>query len=267
LAQNVLVKTISAMSQITSFKLDSDITDQYEVKAGSGPSTSVTRWKGTKIIDLPDKQMQMSMTIDHGDSTNDFGRSTINMYSSSGNVYEQAWIPGAGNTGGIWNKAKLPDELWNSESQVNQVNGLLRSAQQAISLSSETLNNMNYYVLYITPSPEAIADWVISQQQDRGPSLTLSMGGPSLVGRDMFTKTFKGGIFQFWIDSGTYLISKADFTPYFAAAPADLGINMEMTAAFKGQMTFSEYNQPVSIQIPPDALNVQDKSTSAIAFK
>jgi hypothetical protein len=148
--------------------------------------------------------------------------------------------------------------MWIAQNQMGPVVGLLQNARQAILLGSEALNNVDCYVLNITTSPEAIADWVISQEQAPGPSLTLS-SGPSLVGKDMLTKTFKGGIFQFWIDSASYLILKAGFTPYFEATPTDLGTNLEMTLGFNAQMAFSNYNQPVSIQVPDAALNIQKR--------
>ena len=116
----------------------------------------------------------------------------------------------------------------------------------------------------IIPSAQAVADWVLSQsQQGIGPDLRISTM-PSIVGKDTFTKTFKSGIFQLWISNNSHLIMQAEFAPHFEATSDELSqmwgekVSMQdQTVDFLGQVSFSNYNQPVSIQVPPEALNAK----------
>lgn len=265
-SQQILAKVISAMSQVNSFGLDSDVIDSRYVQQKSEEDRSVIRWKGNKSMDIQNKEMQMATIIDNSDSSGNFGRYTINISFDKGYIYEQAWTPGAGNTGGVWYKSKFNEDLWNSESQIPAILELLKSTDQPILLGSEKVNNLNCYVLNIIPSAEAIASWVVSQQQVPGPSLTTSFGGPALVGKDMFAKAYKSGIFQIWIDSESYYLVKASFNPHFEATATDLSqfwgqqSSIEnITSDFISQISFSGYNQPIDIQLPVEAVNAQEQ--------
>jgi hypothetical protein len=257
--QLIVGKTISAMSQVSTFNLDTEVTEQYNMQ-------SVVRWKGSKSIDISNKQMQIAMTIDNSDSHGNFGRFTINLDFINGHEYEQAWSPGSGNTGGIWNKYQFDEEFWNNESQLPAILELLKSSGQTMLLGSEEVNNIECIVLNFAPSAEVVADWVISQQQHLGPSLTLSYGGPSLIGKDMFTRTYKGGVFQMWISSDSYLLLKATFNPNFEAAADDFSqvggqqYTMSDTISdFTSQLNFSNYDQSISIQLPTGASNATER--------
>lgn len=204
-----------------------------------------------------------AMNFDGGDSSGNFFGSTVNTYFDKEYSYEQVWTSGYGNTGGVWQKSKLPEGTWSSGNQLSPLLELLKSANQPMLLRSDTINGQPCLVMNITPSVEAIANWVISQN----PGSTIS-SGPSLSGKDMLIKTFKGGIFQLWITADTHLIMRADFAPHFAVTGDELrqswgdglpsASNITgITSDFLGQLVFSNYNQPVSIEVPAEALNAK----------
>ena len=274
-AQQAITKAISAMSQLNSFSINSDVTAQDIFQENSQSLRSVIRWNGEKSIDIPNNKMQMSTTIDNGDlngvnSSENYGMFTINTYYDKEYSYEQAWTPGAGNTGGIWSKSILPEEIWSSEYQLSPILNLLKSAGQVIALSSEEVNGEYCQVISFVPSAEAVAGWVLSQEQLPGPSLSVSFES-AIVGKDMFIKTYQGGIFQIWIATDSHLIMKAEFNPIFGATSGELikdrgeqhsslGDITGETCEFIGQLTFLNYNRRVSIQVPQEALNAQSVS-------
>jgi hypothetical protein len=74
----------------------------------------------------------------------------------------------------------------------------------------------------------------------------------------MFVKSFKGGIFQVWIDKNNFLY-KAHYAAHYAAtvyqSSLSGGPSSEDVSDFIGQISFSNYNQPLDIQLPQEALN------------
>ena len=58
-SQTAIDKTLSAISQIKSYQLGTDFTDE----------SGFTEWKGTKVIDVSNKEMAMNMTITMGPSS------------------------------------------------------------------------------------------------------------------------------------------------------------------------------------------------------
>lgn len=256
--QEVMSRMISGMSQIGSFSMDADVLNEYQVEEKDILTQTISRWKGSRSVDLVHRQMQMSMVIDNSDPYENYGRFTINMVVTGGREFEQAWTPGGGNTGGAWNKSNLSDETWNRETQLGIVLELLKSADHPALLGSEVINGVDCYVLTVSPSSGAVADWLVSQEQDVGPSLSLSTGA-ALAGRSVFSQTYHGGIFQLWIAGGTHLLLKAQFGLHFEADSAYLsrlwptqGIS-DIASDFYGQFSFSNYDRPVSVEPPPQA--------------
>ena len=252
------------MNDVDSFVMDSDVIASYNIQQTSETSREVTRWQGERSVDIPNQKMYMTMNIDKGYYPNLFSGNycglKVNRYYYIGYSYEQWWTCYRGNTQGMWQKLKLPELIWNAQTQLSPLLGLLRTASQVILLRSETINSHEYLVMAITPSAEAVTDWVLSQDPN-GPGISFE---PSLYsGKNMHIKGFKSGVFQLWIDSDTYFITQMKFTSHFEATSDELSelageqILMQDIEDFLGQISFSNYNQPVSIQLPQEALEAK----------
>ena len=161
-----------------------------------------------------------------------------------------------------WEKTQLNDADWNQETQISFLTELLKTVTQFSSLETEQLNNIDYYVLTLTPSAQASVDWIFSQGQPGGPSFTDGVGH-TLVRTD----TYKGGSVELWINQNSYLPVKVEVNIDFhgnvltgVVTTTPYTLNYESGTvdwSFQGQLDFSNYNQPVSIQVPQDALNAQ----------
>jgi Leucine-rich repeat (LRR) protein len=151
------------------------------------------------------------------------------------------------------------DFLWAEAIQIPQQIALMQTAVDASLASSEKVEGADCYVLDIIPSYEAMADWILSQDQHEGPSLGSSFGGPTLAGKDAFMKFNKGSSVRFWISQDNYLILKSEESGAFSATAEELGLNpkptsfSKITSTFQGQTVFSNYNQPVDIEPPTEA--------------
>jgi hypothetical protein len=78
---------------------------------------------------------------------------------------------------------------------------------------------------------------------------------------------YQGGSVKLWVEKDSYLPLKAEinavFDGFVGGGSHPITVNPyipttgHVNSSFDGQMTFSGYNQPVSIQLPQEALNDQ----------
>jgi hypothetical protein len=203
----------------------------------------------------------MNMTIKDMEPGNILDLLSLTMYLKDGEDYQADTAPGLSQPN-PWSKISLTPSLWNYETQISYLTELLKTATQFNSSENETVNNIDCYVLTIAPSAQAAVDFVISQEQPFGPQIDHNYGGVISVVRP---DAYKSGSIQLWIDPDSYLPIKVEISIDFQGATgASAGtvfstpvINQE-NSSFQGELNFSNYNQPVSIQVPEDALNASN---------
>jgi hypothetical protein len=253
------------MAHVVSYRLDTDVLNTYKCLDEPNRTTNVTDWRGTKFIDIFRREMKMDMSIDMvycGSRDN----ISLEMYFQGGYEYDKSHslhVYGPG--GNPWEKSRLTDEIWTAESQISYYIELLKTGSQANVLGSEDVSGIDCYVLTLSPSTEAMVDWVISQGQPAGPSLGVMAGGAISVHR---ADAYQGGSVRLWVEKDSYLPLKAEVSAVFDGfvGGGDHPVSSEpyipttghVNSSFDAQATFSGYNQPVSIQLPQEALNAQE---------
>jgi hypothetical protein len=254
-AQIIADKTLTALSSIKSFNFDTDIKSYDNASA-----IPTDEWIGTKQVDIANQQLGMNMTIKDMQPGNILDLLSLTMYLENGEDYQADAAPGLSQPN-PWSKISLTPSLWNCETQIPYLTELLKTATQFNSSENETVNNIDCYILTITPSAQAAADFVVSQEQPFGPQIDHNYGGVISVVRP---DAYKSGSIQLWIDQDSYLPIKVEINIDFQGATgASAGtvfstpvINQE-NSSFQGELDFSDYGQPISIQLPPGALNAQ----------
>jgi hypothetical protein len=257
-SHTIVNKTLSALSGLKSYNLDTDI------KSYDNDSASLTdEWIGSKQVDIANQQLGMNMTIKDMEPGNILDLMSLGMYLEDGEDYQEDAAPGLSQPN-PWSKTSLTPSLWNSETQIPYLTELLKTATQFNSSENETVDSIDCDVITITPSAQAAVDFVISQEQPFGPQIDHNYGGETPVVRP---DAYKGGSIQLWIAQDTYLPVKVeieiDFQGNSGGGPGSADsvfspptVDQE-NSSFQGELDFSDYNQPVSIQLPQGALNAQ----------
>ncbi len=154
-----------------------------------------------------------------------------------------------------WVKSQIPEDTWQAQNQIGQQAALLQSAVTFNPMASETVDGVACYVISASPDLAAALKWFAGQQSD-GPGLDISKLDPS--------KIFKSCTIKGWVSKETGLPVKTDMTmamelaiPATANAPAS-NLNLDVTASVK----FNDYNKPVTINLPPAALQAADMPTT-----
>ena len=240
---SVISKTLNALTQVKSYQLDTDFTD--------GPGPGSTEWKGTKIIDVSDKAMAMNLAITSGSLVTTDEEYFINGQDYLKTVAEANSPPTWG-----WSKRALGDDVWNAQIEIPFLTELLKNPTKFSSLETAQLNDVDCYVVTITPSAQDAIDFLVSQGEPGGPAIGTWLwgGGGGVLVR---TDTYNYGSVELWINKDNYLPVKVtenlDFRGHLNTENPDI-----LEESLQGELDFSNYNQSVSIQVPQDALNAQD---------
>ncbi len=239
-SQTVVNKTLSALSSVKSYQLDTDFTD--------GTGTNSTEWKGIRVIDVSDKEMQMNLAITIGALL-----TTDEEYVMNGKDYLKTVAEANSPPTWGWSKSELDNDVWNAQIQIPFLTELLKTATQFSSLQTTQLNNVDCYILTVTPSAQASVDFLVTLDQPGGPDVggVLWGGGGGTLDR---TDTYNNGSVELWINKNSYLPVKVEVNVDFRGYLNPDNTNI-LEQGYQGELDFSNYNQPVSIQVPQDALN------------
>ena len=257
-AKQIVSKSISAINKTQTYALDSNITNIYTVVGGDNQRVNTAGWINSGVFDIRQAKMKMTSTID-----SNYSGAQIHWLGEKYIVNRQEFISNQLNYGNsTWVKKELPDKSPISKSELFQQANLLKTASNVVLAGNEKVEGMDCYVLNITPSVQTIIEWVISQEQPYGPQLDVMNGGAITVVR---ADAYRNASVKLWIDRDTFLPVKAEIQAVFQGDVGEGSITETpytpstnpVNSTFNGQVIFSNYNQPVTIELPPEALNAE----------
>jgi len=243
LVNDVLV----ANAEVETVKFDMNTTTKMEMIGGPQPDGATMVGEGTGAIDSTNREMQLIMDMDIDVPGKTKQSMPMESYLVDGWMHIKVSIE---EKGAQWMKMQLPDEMWDSQSQINQQIEFLETAEEVNFLGTEDVNGTDCYVVEMVPSAEAL-NKMLSQIQM-----------PDIEGTDLsqfnFADMIKDMSFKQWIAQDGYLIMKSETHVVMEISPEDVGANVEefqkITADQSAVMIFYDYNEPVSIELPAEAL-------------
>jgi hypothetical protein len=200
------------------------------------------------MMDIENSQMKMNMTMYMEIAGEDNVDMEMEIYFIDNMIYMMMDVPGTGPT---WMKSDTPVETWD---EVTGQWGGLSSYLELLELAeievtgSERVGGVDCYVVEITPDMEQL--WQIFMHQTE-----LALGMPD-IDEESLDEVFHNYSVKQWIAKDTYLLIKAEidmtmeFTPEILGFPEEEG-ELKMDATLT--MLVYDYNQPVSIELPPEA--------------
>jgi len=244
LVNNVLV----ANAEVETVKFDMNTTTKMEMIGGPQLDGATMVGEGTGAIDSINREMQIIMDMDVDVPGKAKQSQPMEAYLVDGWMHIKVSVE---EKGAQWVKMQLPDEMWDSQSQINQQIEFLETAEEVNYLGTEDVNRTDCYVVEIVPSAEAL-NKMLSQIQM-----------PDIEGADLsqfsFADMIKDMSFKQWIAQDGYLIMKSETHVVMEISPEDVGASVEefqkITADQSTVMVFYDYNEPVSIELPAEALD------------
>ncbi|MFC1956499.1 hypothetical protein ACFLWZ_08330 [Chloroflexota bacterium] len=243
LVNDVLV----ANAEVETVKFDMNTTTKMEMIGGPQPDGATMVGEGIGAIDSANREMQIIMDMDIDVPGKAKQSMPMESYLVDGWMHIKVTV---GEQGAQWMKMPLPDEMWDSQSTIGQQIEFLKTAEEVNFLGSEDVNGTDCYVVEVVPSAEAL-DKMLSQIQK-----------PDIEGADLsqlsFADMIKEMSFKQWVAEDGYLVMKSETHVLMEISPEDVGASVEefqkITAGQSAVMVFYDYNEPVSIVLPTEAL-------------
>jgi len=239
ISKEELVKNMTVAMQSVKTS-QSDLTMQVVIKGSEGgkPVNEVTSYYGNTHLDIAGKKMQMYLAPSDPSAA---GTMRLETYSIDDTMYLKLKVPGQREQ---WVKTSLPVGYWQTQNPFQQDLDLLKVSKVEI-VGEEKIGEQNCYVVNVVPTKERVAD-IVRQQTAALSQLGGQIAGvnPAQVSQDMVLKQ--------WIAADTFLSPKKQLQ---ITLKTDTQVSMDIV------MTYSGYNQPVAINLPPEAKNaIKDKT-------
>ena len=249
---NLIEKAVSAIENIETCQFTMQMNMDMTGK-GNGESFDMQMtYDGTGTMDNLNQQMKMDMNMNMDmdmlgmdmDQEMDMEIYYIDdmMYTMTSNEM----------MGTEWLKSPLPEGSWESQDMASQQTELLDAASLEI-LDGGVVNGVNCYKVEIIPNMLNLYEAMMQQPGMSTEGLPEDMNIADLV--DMIKKV---NVTQ-WYAKDTFFPMKADMSMTMVMTPENMGDemmgDMEMEMDMTMNIEFSDYNEPVSIELPPDAKN------------
>jgi hypothetical protein len=237
-------------AQYDTVKIDMDMSMTVEVVGGDEPGKATMVGDGTGVIDMANKEMQMTMNMTVDIPEQGEQEMATEVYLVGGWIYTSVDIPEIGEQ---WMKMEFSEEIWQQQSQIEQQIELLKTAVEVKYSGSEAVNGTDCYVFEVVPSMEALGE-LLSQQAP-------GMGGMDF-GQLNLADLIKEMSVKEWIARDSYRVMKTEVDMRMEVRPADVDATEadfeKMTMDMNIVQRLYDYNQPVSITLPPEALDAQE---------
>ena len=246
-AQQIVDDVIESLDEIRTYQFDMNMTGgmTYEAEGETVEATVVMGFDG--VVDLENRQMKIEITMNMAVPGRDETDIGMEIYLVGDMIYMMLDRP---EMGPEWMKLEMPEGYWGEMSQVESQIGLLEAAQVEV-IGSETIEGTDSYVLQLTPDMGQL--WQLAMQQPKLPGEEVSD-----VAEEFLQEMFSSVSVKQWIAKDTYFLIKAEINMVFAsveltAEALGLEVGVSLPTDTSIVLLSYNYNQPVSIELPPEA--------------
>ena len=253
-AQEIANRSVAATPEVNTVKMDMSISMDAELTGSAEAFSMSLAGDVSGAVNAAAKEMQMTMTM--GLDMAPLGKMDLStdMYVVGQWIYTRTSMLGLGET---WSKTPLTDEAWRSQDQLEQQAEFLRGATEITRMGTETVDGVECYVLEIKPDFDALMEWIMSQYGGAG--MGMDDFDPGLFDLADMIKTFN---MKEWIARDTYLPVKVEMDIVFEMSEKDFDAtatgNEKIVMNIKSDIKYYDYNKPVTIELPPEALTAQE---------
>jgi len=246
-AQEIVDGVIESFDNIRTYQFDMDMTS-YMVGEAEGEALEQTvTMDNSGTLDLENVQMRADLTMNVVEPEEDEMEMGVEMYIIDGMMYAMPEAPGEEPT---WMKEEVPAEAWEmlkGISGLETYKELLETAQVKV-IGSEKVKGVDCYVLQLTPEMAQLWQTALGG---------VSAGGVlPPVSEELLEEVFRSFSVKQWIAKDTYFLMKAEIDMAVESTPElmdYLGEEGEMSMDITLSFLAYNYNQPVSIELPPEA--------------
>jgi len=237
--EEIVENAVDYLTNITTLEFDVDLTVDIagEENGETVDASMVSKITGAVNVISKDGKVEMSVTIDSpGEATIE---ADMDMYFVDDTMYTLMEIPTLGNIS-MWVKSDIPPEMHGQMTQVEDQVDLLRLSEVKL-IGTETVAGKVCYVLELVPNPDALWEFVSQRMAATGVPV------PTLEEETIIRDIARNYSAKQWIAIDNFLLCKAEMDMEMTISDTTMDITMTLV--------ISDYNQPVSIELPPEAEN------------
>jgi hypothetical protein len=231
--------------ETAAFTMDTDqtikVTNNSETNRTLRTMTFETRSVGDGVLNVTARAMKMTMTTT---SSEDIGEvvSEMEMYMKGDTMYT--------NVDGNWTRMPgMPEDMWDQQNQVRTQAELLNASEIEL-VGSEKVNGEDAYKVKVVPNTETFT-MILNQQMGSMPLYTMNM-----------TEIFKESEMEWttWISKDSHLPLKNQVALDLTLTADMMGLpvgemgDVEMEIKSDSTIVYSNYNEPVVIEVPEEAM-------------
>ena len=254
-AQEIIAGVFESLDDITSYQFDMDMTMEAAGEA-EGETFEMTMTMGfSGALDLENRQMRADITMSMVMLGEDEMEMGMELYIIDDMGYVMTDMLGMEPT---WMKSEVSEADWEEVSEgMSQAESqleLLQGAQVEV-IGSETVKGIDCYVLQLTPDMGQLWQTVMQQTQVAGEAILPG------VDEIFLEEVFRSFSVKQWVAKDTYFLTKAEIDMVMKLTPETRGLpEEEGEATMNITMTLLayDYNEPVSIELPPEAEEALD---------
>ena len=258
-AEEIRDATVEAWANIETTQFDMNLTWNITKKNGepSGVLLLITL-TGTGILDEVNQEMKMEtkMTLYLPPEEGGTIDIQIEQYFDPKAIYTKTTMPERPAT---WIKEDVEKD-WEEISPIKQEMELLASGQVEL-LGSEEVNGIDCYLLKVVPSIEKLWEVMIE------PGMDMLIMEEKVDPQEMI----ESGSLRMWIAKDSLFLMKDEMEMRMVLSSEAVNLPLgeeefEMVVDLEGSSTHYNYNQPVSIELPPEAEEAAGTSPQGSRF-
>jgi outer membrane lipoprotein-sorting protein len=253
-AQEIIDGAVESFDNIRTYQFELDMTmDATDEAEGEVLEHTVTM-VNSGTLDLENLQMKTDLSAGSGDEM-----MRVESYIIDGMVYARPEAPDIEEP--VWMKSEAPAEYWEMMIGVSGLENyieILKTAQVEVT-GSEQVKGVDCYVLQLTPE---MAELYQTAMDPVGGIGQAGMLPP--VPEELLEDMFRSSSVQTWIAKDTYFLMKAEIDMAIETTPElmdylgeEAEISLDITISFLAY----NYNQPVTIVVPQEALEASEMPT------
>lgn len=254
--EEIVDNSTQAMADISTCTFDLDMSMDMDGEVEGEAMEITMEVDGSGALDGENHQMQITMTMKAAVPGEDDMDVDVEMYLVENNFYTMLYIPGMGP---MWTKMDILDEMlegtaeeyWEPTELVEFQSELLEAVEREVTGSGK-VDGVDCYVLEITVDMAQLWELIMQQLDDTA----MEMADVPEDFEELLGEMFRNLSMKQWIAQDTYLLAKVEMEMDMEINPEDMGypdegegISLDMTMT----MLVDDYNQPVSIELPPEA--------------
>ena len=252
-AEEIVDGAMEAMEDLRTCQFDLEMTMDMDGEA-EGESIDVNAEMDLSgALDIENYQIHMEMAMNTAMVGEDDVDMEAEMYLIGNMIYVMTDAMGMGP---MWIKSEIPEELleeipeeyWEPTELVELQSEFLEAFELEVT-GSEKVSGVDCYVMEVTADIGQL--WQSAMQQVE--ALGLEIDDMPEDFEEILDEIFRDYSVKIWIAKDTYFLAKAEIELAIELTPEIMGFLGEMTTDATLTILIYDHNQPVSIELPPEA--------------